>query len=105
MDAKTKGVAVADARQVLLKFYDQLPGHEDYNEIDKEDFFELTDRFRNERKRAAKEADKQMFQEKHHSMGPPPKKAAIGLVPGRTPSGSGLPLVARGGPGGSGASA
>ena len=43
MDAKTKGAAVADACRVLLKFYNQLPGQEDFKEVGKEDFFELTD--------------------------------------------------------------
>lgn len=45
MDAKAKGVAVAvaDARRVLLKSYDELPGQEDFKEVGKEDFFGLTD--------------------------------------------------------------
>ena len=61
----------------------QVLHFDNYKEVDKEDFYELTDCFRTERKRAASEADKIMFQEKHHSMGPPPKETASDPAPGR----------------------
>ena len=76
MDIKDAGVGVRDARYELLKFYDQLPGAEEFESVDKGDFWERHDKFRNSRTKKKGE-DKLAFQKKFHSMGAPSVKRAF----------------------------
>ena len=67
MDIKDAGVDVRDARYELLKFYDQLSGAEEFESVNKRDFWERHDKFRNSRTKK-KEENKLTFQKKFHSM-------------------------------------
>ncbi len=80
MDAKTADVGKSDARTLLVGFYNRLPQAEEFSDVDKGDFFELTNRFRNQRQRHPDEAAEEDFPSRFHSMGPPPRKAPP-LVP------------------------
>jgi hypothetical protein len=76
MDAKLKRSGVADARANVVNFYNRLPNHSDYDEVDESDFFIVANRVRNERSKKVDTQKSEMFKERYHSMGPPPKKTA-----------------------------
>ena len=71
-DAST-GNGKLDARERLIKFYDQLPLHPDFRDVDKNDFKELRDRYRNS-KAASGDRYAGILEECYTSVGPPPAK-------------------------------
>ena len=62
------------AREELISFYDKMTGHEDYEDVSKEDFHEIQERVLGSRKRKVKEDDGAL--KRFRSMGPVPKKTA-----------------------------
>ena len=64
-----------NARFVLLKFFDQLSEVDEYEKVNKDDFWELKERFRNQRSKG-KEVNKLKFQKKFHSEEASLKKCA-----------------------------
>ena len=73
-----------DARDVLLKFYDLLPTHPDFDDVDKADFYELAERVRNAR--GTRTRDMSVLTNRFQSLGVPPPKAAPLESPGRRTS-------------------
>jgi hypothetical protein len=74
------GLALA-RRQEVLQLYDALAIVEDYDKVDQTEFYELSERIRNDRKRA--KVDQQaVLAQSYTSLGPPPKKAPVQSSPG-----------------------
>ena len=65
MNIKKTNVSVLNVKQIFFKFYDQLFKIENYDDVDKNDFWELRDRIKNERKKK-NEINKTNFQKKFH---------------------------------------
>ncbi|KAL9023601.1 MAG: hypothetical protein Q9180_008171 [Flavoplaca navasiana] len=62
-----------DAHDELLKYYDQIPLHEDFVDVDKDDFKELRGRWRNKKGKDVVKDDL-LLKKKFVSLGPPPPK-------------------------------
>ena len=76
LDQRAAQTAVADARQRLLRFYDTIPIHADFAEVDKAQFKELNRRYRNDRKKN-KKRDDQVLKDCYVSIGAPPKAGSL----------------------------
>ena len=76
LDQKKEAITVSDARQRLLRFYDTIPIHTDFAEVNKTQFKELNNRYRNKRKKK-KERDDQVLQDYYVSIGAPPKAGVV----------------------------
>lgn len=68
-----------DARQRLLRFYDLLLTHENFNDVDKSEFCELTKRYRNDRKKIKKK-DNNMLSESYVSVDRSSKKTSKAIA-------------------------
>lgn len=80
-----------DARERLLTFYNEVPTHKDFGDVDKAEFKEIQERYRNQHTPTVKEAG-ETLKECFLSIGaPPPKKKQ--MVDGPT-AGSGAPGAA-----------
>lgn len=77
LDVCETGIEVADAHVKLLRFYNVLSMHKDFEKVDKADFYELSEQFRNNQKQA-KEQDTKLLEESFRSLEPPSKKQASG---------------------------
>lgn len=73
VDANKAGFEALGARQKLVKFYNQIPTAEQIDEVEKSDFKELKQRFRNQRS-AKTDDNNALMQECFVSHGPLPKK-------------------------------
>ena len=76
MDALDSNVGVANSRASLLAFYNTVPAHANFREVDKDDFYEITTRSRKYLK-GRKKPDLSGL-EKFRSLGMPPSKRARG---------------------------
>lgn len=75
MDIVATGVGVADARNSLLAFWDTMPLNEAFKDVTKEEFFEVMNRSRREKK-ARKLPDLSGIQRFQVLGVPPPPKAS-----------------------------
>ena len=73
LDTVATGKGLLDARDRLLKFYDQIPVHPNFQDVDKSDFKELKKRYRNQHGTQAERGDR-VLQECYVSIGAPPLK-------------------------------
>ena len=77
LDICETGIGALDARDRLLKFYDQIPVHPNFDNVDKSDFKEIKKRYRNQQGTPAERSDR-ILRECFTSIGaPPPKKQAL----------------------------
>ena len=72
-DVFATGVGVKDARHRFLKFYNKMPLHADFQDVEKSEFKELFSRYRNARK-TSKQDDDNVLKECYTSIGAPPPK-------------------------------
>ena len=75
MNIKKTNVSVLNVKQIFFKFYDQLSEIENYDDVDKSDFWKLRDRIKNERKKK-NEINKTNFQKRFHFMSSSSRKDA-----------------------------
>lgn len=76
LDAEETGIGVLDARNDLLRFYDTIPLHQNFANVDKNDFKELTHRYRNDKKKP-KMKSFTMLETHFVSLGAPPSKTTV----------------------------
>lgn len=84
-----------DAREKLLLAYDALALNEAFDDIDKDDFVEVTERYRHNQKRKKRD-----FEEVHDRFSvtrAPPKKACVAQTPQNGNDGGGNGVTPRGG--------
>jgi hypothetical protein len=63
-------------RDRLLRFYDSLPSHDSFKQVNKEQFYEVRSRYRNDKKKV-KARDDGILREDFVSLGPPPNPKAV----------------------------
>ena len=80
LDACDTNSGALDARDRLLKFYDQIPVHPNFSEVDKQDFKELRRRYRNQHGAPAERSDR-ILKECFTSLGAPPPKKQTSSTP------------------------
>ena len=77
LDACDTESGALDARNRLLKFYNSIPIHPDFHDVDKSDFKEVKKRYQNQHHTAASKTN-HILKECFTSLGaPPPKKQAL----------------------------
>ena len=74
MNAKKTKIKMTNVRVILLKFYDQLSDASEFEIVDKKNFYELSFRVRNERKKTIKNNDVVEFQKRFYTMKTSSKK-------------------------------
>lgn len=77
LDAKAQNQGEKEARAVLIRFYDLLPMREEFKELEKKHFHELTNVFKGIKKKSAVERTDTLLQNNFVSLGAPPSGKEI----------------------------